>query len=451
VPAPPTITYSEAAETGFLAQGSYSSALSSGKWSDVTIIGPDIVAHKAHKIILCTHSGFFDTALAAEGFSETKNGTISIRFPDPWHVWPAVLEYIYSGKISISQNFVAVYAMANQLDIARLKKHCENYLKTIVKAENCLELLAKALEFPEGGPLIEIVVENVAKHFGSLLWNADYNGFPVWVMEALLAREDLYVRYEFQVLFCAVKYAEAIKAKEGGGSESMLEGIPELCRHVRLEFLPNHILVACDAFDYIPRDLLLRGTLDRLGTLSSSPSSTPRQHRRAPRISYTCESSDLASLKEHVTLSSSGIQHGELSNVIGKGLCITTAIPNCWVGIELPFPVKITSYSFNSEGACNRAAGRMKNWLLEGAIDKAGSWSPLHIRHGEAVNVFSTALDSGPASVPVRFVRIRGPVQQEAGYGIAITEWNLGVVTPEETAFGGWSLRQRSKEAASKD
>lgn len=438
------IVYSETPSSGFFGTGAYLDALKTGKWSDMKVTGPDGITHAAHRVILCTHSGFFETALSSH-FKEEVSGNVEVKFEDPRNVWNSVLDYMYSGRISVEKDTVtALYAMGEQLQIPRLKRFCEIFLHTVLRADIALELLGRTLEFEEGRPLTTIVLAEVSKHFGSLLWNANYSTFPVWVIEELLSREDLNVRYEFQVLYCLVKYAETSKTQKGGNEPA--PGVSDLFKHVRLEFLPNQILVDCDAFTYIPRDLLLRGALDRLG-MNSPPQSLSgsRSPRRNPRPTYLSESAELATLKEYATLSSSGIQHGDLANAVGKGVCITTAVPNCWIGVEFPFPVRVRSYSFNSIRACNRAAGRMKSWILEGAMEKSSNWVPLHIRHGEAVDVFTATVDPEAARSPCKFIRIRGPVQQEAGYGLAITEWNMSLITPEEVEF-----EMRSKKSPGK-
>lgn len=153
---------------------SLASLVESSAFSDVSVTGPDGIKKNRHKVILASQSGFFERALTAE-LRERDEGHISLGFPDPQGVWPLVLGYLYSGKVSITkETCFGLYAMAVQLDVPKLQKHCKAFVDKAIVEGQALAMLAGSLAFEETKPLGRPALQNIALNF-PLFWNWDFS------------------------------------------------------------------------------------------------------------------------------------------------------------------------------------------------------------------------------------------------------------------------------------
>ncbi|KAI9014091.1 hypothetical protein DFJ74DRAFT_681226 [Hyaloraphidium curvatum] len=463
-----TITYSDPLDPdGFSRTGAFASLLQTGDFSDVTVTGPDGLDRKLHRMILATHSGFFRTALTSD-FREAAEHAVALHFPDPRGVWPAVLEFLYSGTIAVSRDSCfALYAWAVQLDVPRLRKHAGAFVEATLRPENALEMLSGALEFDECREFAATIIGFAAKHFGTVVWNGDFSALPLDVMEELLSHPDLLVLYEMQVLYCAVKYVEGTKPAApstasiaptaAGASDDAPAGDDHsapwanLFSNVRFEAIPNQILAYCDSFPFIPRPLVLRGALDRLSA-QGRPFADPKlgpgsRPLRAPRGTYLGEAPRLSTMKDRVRATASGVASGDVNDVMGASLVVTDNNAGPWIMLALPKPYRISRYGFSSPKAWGgKVVSRMANWVLEGAPEPGAGWLQLHLRKGDPVDTFLAFLDETSSRKPVQFVRIRGVGAQEsvAGAGgvaqnaLAVAKLDLELITEEELQLERW-------------
>lgn len=423
---PDSILYTETAPTGFFETGAYSAFLESCLFSDVTLISPDGKTIKAHRMVLAAHSDFFKTALNGD-FVEASKREIQVNFDDPLKIFDVLIGYFYSGKIELSaENVFAIYAMAERLQVARLKKHCEAHLATILKPDLALKLLERSLEFAECAEMGRKALDEVAVNFDRL-WNREFGKLPLNVFDSLLAHPKLNVRYEFQVLYCTVRYTRSISSpNHPPNSDPASQAISSLFHRIRFQNLPNSILVLCPNLLYIPRPLLLDAAMARL-----SPSLA-----KNPRASYI--GNEFPDLHNLLTVySSSVLFKGSLVKAVGSGPCITMS--NGWIGIELPHPFRITSYAFNP----NWTNFRTRSWVLEGTKEPETEFMVLDRREDSIPlgSSFSASLEKKDGQW-LRFVRIRGTE------GVAVSELRMEVEIKEMEEFGTWCDEERDAVAA---
>src|SRR4051812_22417497 len=87
--------------------------LTTGEFSDLTLVVNGQKEYRVHKLILASNSDFFKKLLFND-FKESFSGRVEIGFADPDNVFGDVLRFLYTGKINISKlNAVALLATAD--------------------------------------------------------------------------------------------------------------------------------------------------------------------------------------------------------------------------------------------------------------------------------------------------------------------------------------------------
>ncbi|GAB0091414.1 BTB/POZ domain-containing protein 9 [Sergentomyia squamirostris] len=113
-------------------------------YSDVTFV-VDGVRLPAHKVILAARSEYF-RALLFGGMAET--GMAEIELKVPLEAFRALLRYIYSGHMSLSQmreeDVLDTLGLANQYGFTELEKAISGYLRQVLSIENVCAILDAA-------------------------------------------------------------------------------------------------------------------------------------------------------------------------------------------------------------------------------------------------------------------------------------------------------------------
>ncbi|XP_072524061.1 kelch-like protein 10 [Salminus brasiliensis] len=108
-----------------------------GKLCDVVLrVGGAEV--KAHKIILCSCSGYFRVLFTSSHWKCSEKSVFTIPDVSP-DIMELILQYAYSADVDItSENVQDLLAAANQLDVLGLVGLCCNFLEKQLCPENCI-------------------------------------------------------------------------------------------------------------------------------------------------------------------------------------------------------------------------------------------------------------------------------------------------------------------------
>ena len=108
-------------------------------------VGPDITLrtgkklHKCHKVILASVSSYFK-GMFASGMKESASDIISLEGVDE-HIFTLIMQYIYSGNISITvSNVQELLATAVYLQLSQLQTQCEDFLVNHIDLSNCVDV-----------------------------------------------------------------------------------------------------------------------------------------------------------------------------------------------------------------------------------------------------------------------------------------------------------------------
>jgi len=147
--------------------------------SDVVIKCSNSV-FRCHKFILKARSPVFDAMFKAD-MKESSTGVVTIDNLDP-KVVTSMLYFIYTGKIpNIDEIAKDLLAAANQYQIEKLKRSCEEKLCQSLESNNCLEFLILAQVY--SSPFLKkCSLEMAAKNLVALVetneWKEDLSDHP---------------------------------------------------------------------------------------------------------------------------------------------------------------------------------------------------------------------------------------------------------------------------------
>lgn len=113
-------------------------------YSDVTFIVEDQKLY-AHRVIMAARSEYF-RALLFGGLSESHQREIILKIPV--EAFKALLRYIYSGHMSLSQmkedNILDTLGLANQYGFIELESSISEYLRQVLTLNNVCAILDAA-------------------------------------------------------------------------------------------------------------------------------------------------------------------------------------------------------------------------------------------------------------------------------------------------------------------
>lgn len=132
----------------FISTGRFSDQMAqlcmNSDYSDVTFIVEDQKLY-AHRVILAARSEYF-RALLFGGLSESHQREITLKIPV--EAFKALLRYIYSGHMSLSQmkeeNILDTLGLANQYGFTELESAISEYLRQVLTLSNVCAILDAA-------------------------------------------------------------------------------------------------------------------------------------------------------------------------------------------------------------------------------------------------------------------------------------------------------------------
>ncbi|KAL9653811.1 hypothetical protein ABK040_012872 [Willaertia magna] len=162
-------------------------------FADVSIYHvPTNKYYKCHRIILSYRSQFFDH-LFNSPFRDSASDVVEVHFDDNDGVFEKVLEFIYSGKVSIStEAIVSLRVAADQLMCEELSKGVLDFLEKFLTNENVFSVLDKSLKVCD-----DLVLEKacgfLALHFMEIVetFQTICYDLPPQVFFGIIAHENL--------------------------------------------------------------------------------------------------------------------------------------------------------------------------------------------------------------------------------------------------------------------
>jgi len=176
-----------------LFQEGFSKYFQNELFSDVTIHHvPTNRSYRCHRIILAQRSKFFEN-LFTTTFKDSED-CVYVNFEDTSEVFEQVLEYLYTGNITVSAtSIVALHVAADQLICADLSKSIMDTLDGFLALENVFLFLKNSLKMYDDS-ILEKACAYVALNFTNLVegFNEIYRELPAQVFFGILAHENLF-------------------------------------------------------------------------------------------------------------------------------------------------------------------------------------------------------------------------------------------------------------------
>lgn len=371
----------------------FSEFRSSGLFADTTVVTADGQSYKLHGLLLAKRSEFFQKALSSE-FTEGR--TKRIELGDLEHAqgaWPALLDYFYTDRVTLTEaNVLGLLALSRRLLVPAVDSYCLSYVRQRLDVRSCIAYLKEAVLYA----LHDLQRECVALAAGGfpVVCDADVSGLPPSSILDILHHPGLVVHCELQVLHFVLKYL--------GSTQVEPEAVRRICGQIRFVYLDNVTLGALSSNTLIPRDLLLEGSLLRLGAMDS-PALELASLTPPPRSSYCCNlryglpggsqylTIDLEAVWERlakmITVRVSGINEGNPRNILSSepdGWFETneSSDPLPWIELHMPHNVQVTNLMRYTFQHGHRRSGyyRMRNWKTLTAKDVAGPFTDLSTR-----------------------------------------------------------------------
>lgn len=194
------------------------------KLQDIAIIVGN-AKYPAHKVVLATHSEYFERLFSDPGFKKRAPAEVALNHtvikPDEFE---KVLHYIYTTDITITfDNIYEIFVTARVLEMKMLLKMCLDVLGRY-DVHTCL----KALYIAERIGLKDIrreIYEFIMENFIEVSNTKQFLQYPADLLSSLLGSDDLNVDHEIQVFHPALKWIEHNQRDSAGIATMLLKQI----------------------------------------------------------------------------------------------------------------------------------------------------------------------------------------------------------------------------------
>ena len=193
--------------------------------------GDDQARLKAHRVVLCAVSPFFNNALNSD-MKEKKEGVIRLEETTK-AVMEEVLEYMYTGHVDINDhNVFGLLEMADFLVVPSLKKLTSDFLSGHLSLSNCIDAYYTAVKYQS--PELEEKAKNfIFENFMNVTESADFQNLSVTEVEEWISSDYITMNGERDVFQVIVKWLEHDKSRKQ-------ENFFLLFRHVRLLYMSRN-------------------------------------------------------------------------------------------------------------------------------------------------------------------------------------------------------------------
>ena len=121
---------------------------SDDSFTDIAIKCGDI-SIRAHKLVLCSCSAYFDRMFSSSAFVESSKSRIEMNQVKP-EILGLIIDFFYSGSLKVaSVDVVDLLKAADLLFLHEVKKGCVNFLKRTLSTENCVRIWSLAETYCE--------------------------------------------------------------------------------------------------------------------------------------------------------------------------------------------------------------------------------------------------------------------------------------------------------------
>jgi hypothetical protein len=174
--------------------------------NDVTLLLPDDSSIPCHKLVLMASCPFFKTMFNA-GLKETTEKEVRVEFADADTI-KTVIDFIYSGKVNVSdENVKALAAAAEFLCCEGLKAFCSAFLIKSLASSNACELL----KFAKMYRLDDLVSESqsfIVRHFDEVRSKPEFLELTEDDMVEIVSNSELQTSSEDRVYESVVQWAK---------------------------------------------------------------------------------------------------------------------------------------------------------------------------------------------------------------------------------------------------
>nr|XP_022915944.1 actin-binding protein IPP [Onthophagus taurus]XP_022915945.1 actin-binding protein IPP [Onthophagus taurus] len=175
------------------------------RFCDVEIIAGEKII-KAHKAVLAASSNYFQ-AMFTGGLCEKDQNSVELHAISP-NTLESLIDFIYSGKVCISQNNVQeLMIAADMLEMHEIVSCCSTFLIKELHPINAIGIY----RFAEGHNWLNLANEAmgyVESHFPEICQEEEIYELPKEEFIKFLSSERLRVDSEFQVFQAAIKWVE---------------------------------------------------------------------------------------------------------------------------------------------------------------------------------------------------------------------------------------------------
>lgn len=230
-----------------------------------------------HKCFLAACSPYFQALFTSE-MREKSSSLIKIGGVKP-HAFQAVLDFLYSGHISLDESIITeVYPAAKLFQLDLLQKVCCDYFVNQLCTSNCIGIWKYAQTYNDMF-LEKLAWEYMVAHFVELVRCEEFLSLELPNLRKLLSSDDLEVSGEMDTYSAVVAWLNHNFA-------SRKQSIMSLVTCVRFPLLPlsslNSLLSSDDTItsDRRLKDVLIQAkNAQRLRSTKSRQKSTPSFHK----------------------------------------------------------------------------------------------------------------------------------------------------------------------------
>ncbi|XP_067681316.1 kelch-like protein 29 [Haliotis asinina] len=220
-------------------------ARADGKFSDISVVvkGQD---HRCHRLVLCSASSFFKTAL---GDTENSTGKMIIRGID-LNIFTILLDYIYGEDVVLTGDNAADILFASlKLGMEKLQRECERYLGDHMTSVTSIEVW-RTSRIKKLTDLETLAFDYIVANFADVVSTESFKALKADELSGILREDKLKVPSEEFVFEAVMKWLRHNPSSRKGNLSTVLAS-------VRLPFINPHYLLHCIASN----DVIIRNKL----------------------------------------------------------------------------------------------------------------------------------------------------------------------------------------------
>ena len=187
---------------------------------------------KAHRIVLCAASPFFNNALNSDMIE--REGVITLEETRK-DVMEEVMEYMYTGHVDINEhNAFDLLAAADYFLIPSLKCPCSKFIEGTLSFSNCINAYYFGVKY-QCAELQKGARDFILKNFADVSNSKDFLNLSSKQVEEWMSSDDIIVKGEEDVFVAILKWIESGTRRK--------QSFYDLFRHVRCVYVSRNYLV----------------------------------------------------------------------------------------------------------------------------------------------------------------------------------------------------------------